>query len=77
MKLKILLAALALLLGGIGATASAAPHPREEEMRRLHFECDRGNRNACVQFGVLIGENRERHGEWRRSHPDWWWWEHR
>jgi hypothetical protein len=23
----------------------------------------------------LIGENRERHTEWRRAHPEFWWWE--
>jgi hypothetical protein len=23
----------------------------------------------------MIGENRERHAEWRRAHPAFWWWE--
>jgi hypothetical protein len=23
----------------------------------------------------MIGENRERHAEWRRLHPEFWWWE--
>ena len=30
---------------------------------------------GVLQFGVLIGESRERHAEWRRSHPEWWWWD--
>jgi hypothetical protein len=78
MRSKVLLATLAVLLVGVGAvrmTARADEH--EERMRRLHFECDRGDRRACVQFGVMIGENRERHAEWRRSHPEWWWYERR
>jgi hypothetical protein len=23
----------------------------------------------------LIGENKQRHVDWRKLHPDWWWWE--
>jgi hypothetical protein len=23
----------------------------------------------------MLGENRERHAEWRKLHADWWWWE--
>ena len=25
---------------------------------------------ACVRFGILIGQHRERVAQWRRSHPD-------
>ena len=79
MSPKVLVPAFALLVAGLGmylpARADAWEH--EERMRRLHFDCDRGERRACVEFGILIGENRERHAEWRRSHPEWWWWEHR
>jgi hypothetical protein len=28
-----------------------------------------------VRFGMMLGQNQERHAEWRRLHPDWWWWE--
>jgi hypothetical protein len=28
-----------------------------------------GDRKACIRFGVMIGENRERRVEWRRLHP--------
>ncbi len=41
----------------------------------FHQLCDKGDRRACVRFGILIGENRERRDEWRRAHPEWWWWE--
>jgi hypothetical protein len=37
--------------------------------------CDRGDKRACIRFGILIGENRQRHADKRRLHPDWWWWE--
>ena len=48
---------------------------REAEIVGLHQLCDRGDRKACVRFGMLLGESKERHVEWRRLHPDWWWWE--
>lgn len=76
MKKTILFAGLAALTVGIGVIGiPAQADEREERMHRLHFECDRGDRRACVRFGVMIGESREHHAEWRRSHPEWWWWE--
>ncbi len=79
MRATILFAGLAALVAGVGLmqtnSASAQEREHEERMRRLHFECERGDRRACVNFGILIGENRERHAEWRRAHPEWWWWE--
>ena len=78
MSPKILFAVLALVLVGIGAMrvpAHADAFAGEERMRRLHFDCDHGDKRACVNFGVMIGENRERHAEWRHTHPEWWWWE--
>jgi hypothetical protein len=60
-----------------GALAPAhAQNAREAEIVGFHQLCDKGDRKACVQFGILIGQNQERHVEWRRSHPEWWWWEH-
>jgi hypothetical protein len=41
----------------------------------FHQLCEKGDRKACIRFGIMIGENRERHAEWRRLHPNWWWWE--
>jgi len=67
---------------GVAMAAFAAPAgPAQAQMDRqaeiigLHQLCDKGDRRACVRFGILIGENRERHAEWRRAHPEWWWWE--
>ena len=56
-------------------TPVQAQHAREAEMIGFHQLCERGDRRACVRFGMLLGENRARHGEWRRLHADWWWWE--
>src|SRR5262249_19909056 len=58
---------------------------REEERRdevreimfRLHRACDEGDRRACIQFGMIIGENREHRAQWRREHPELFGWERR
>jgi len=58
---------------------------REEERRdevreimfRLHSACDEGDRRACIQFGMIIGENREHRAQWRREHPELFGWERR
>ena len=47
----------------------------EAELANLHRLCDEGDRRACVRFGAMLHEHRERHEEWRRSHPEFWWWE--
>jgi hypothetical protein len=41
-----------------------------ERMLGLRAACDAGDRRACVRMGIIIGEHRERHEEWRRAHPD-------
>jgi hypothetical protein len=66
------------LMGIAALTWSAtlrAQNAREAEMIGFHQLCDRGDRKACIRFGIMIGENRERHAEWRRLHPEFWWWE--
>jgi len=66
------------LIGVVAAGSSAvvrALSVREAEMIGFHQLCDRGDRKACVRFGIMIGENRERHAEWRRARPEFWWWE--
>jgi hypothetical protein len=60
------------LLSSIPARAQS---PREAEMIGFHELCEKGDRRACVRFGILIGQNQERHAEWRRSHAAWFWWE--
>jgi hypothetical protein len=62
--------------GLVRATAVQAQSAREAEMIGFHQLCDKGDRRACVRFGMMLGENRERHAEWRRLHREWWWWEH-
>ncbi len=78
MRLKILLATLPAVLVAAGALSTPSrADPYEERLHRLHAECDRGDRRACVEFGHVIHEGREYHAEWRRTHPEWWWWERR
>jgi hypothetical protein len=48
---------------------------RRREMFELRRTCEDGDRRACVQFGIIIGENRERRAQWRRENPELFWWE--
>lgn len=36
----------------------------------LRDACRAGERNACVRFGIIIGEHKERVADWRREHPE-------
>jgi len=56
-------------------TTARAQSAVEAEMIGFHQLCDKGDRRACVRFGILIGQNQQRHADWRRTHADWWWWE--
>ena len=60
--------------GAMPATA-VAQSAREAELIGFHQLCEKGDRRACVRFGIMIGESRERHAEWRRLHREWFWWE--
>ena len=75
-----LLGLTALLLGSTvlssGVVQAADWTAREAELVGLHQLCDKGDRKACVRFGMLLGEAKERHADWRRAHAEWWWWEH-
>jgi hypothetical protein len=79
MHLKSLLVAAAAVSAAAGVLSFNAParaqHAREAEMIGFHQLCERGDRKACIRFGMMLGENRARHAEWRRLHPDWWHWE--
>ena len=49
------------------------PAPRDELRERmlgLRIACEDGDRRACVRLGIIIGEHRERREEWRREHPE-------
>jgi tRNA(Arg) A34 adenosine deaminase TadA len=77
---RLALCAGALTLLGIGAIASttsvSAQNAREAELIGFHQLCDKGDRKACIRFGIMLGENRQRHVDWRKAHPEFWWWEH-
>jgi hypothetical protein len=66
----------AMLSGASTARAQGVPIPREAEHIGLHRLCDAGDRKACVKFGMMLGEMREHHVEWRRTHPEFFFWEH-
>ena len=67
-------AAALLLLGGIAATPAHAQRGRAE-LQRLHALCEQNYKPACIRFGYILGANRGRQAEWRREHPNWWWWQ--
>jgi len=50
------------------------PAPPRDELRARMFElreaCEDGDKRACVRFGIIIGENRERRAQWRRENPE-------
>jgi hypothetical protein len=80
MSLKPMIAATAIAIGissmaGIVATPAHAQDAAEAEIIGFHQLCQKGDRRACVRFGILIGRNEQRHADWRRAHADWWWWE--
>ena len=80
MTLRRLVTALA-IAGGITGSAAIVASPAhaqsaaEAEIIGFHALCDKGDRKACVRFGILIGRNEQRHADWRRAHAEWFWWE--
>jgi hypothetical protein len=52
-----------------------AQDARAAELVGYHQLCNNGDRKACIRFGMLLGEMKERHVEWRKAHPEFWWWE--
>lgn len=65
-------AALCAVLAGLvgGAGVARADDAREAQLIGFHQLCDHGDRAACVKFGMMLQQNRDRHDEWRRTHPD-------
>jgi hypothetical protein len=57
------------ILGSVPVQAQDRP---TKEGERLHQLCEKGDHRACVRFGMLLNENRPRHVEWRKSHPEFW-----
>jgi hypothetical protein len=76
MKKTILIAtAMAVSLAGATGVSAWAQDSREAEIIGLHQLCDRGDRKACVRFGMMIQQNKDHMREWHRVHPEWFWWE--
>lgn len=64
---------------GFGGPPGPPPGPGRDDIREqmygLRDACERGDRRACVRFGIIIGEHRERRAQWQRENPDLFWWE--
>ena len=78
MNVKPVVAAIAIGISGVAATVAPPAHAQdaaEAEIIGYHQLCQKGDRRACVRFGILIGRSEQRHADWRRAHADWWWWE--
>jgi hypothetical protein len=79
MILRPLVAAMAIAVG-ISATTAMLATPAhaqnvEAEIIGFHQLCEKGDRKACIRFGILIGRNEQRDADWRRAHTEWFWWE--
>ncbi|MGJ4946414.1 hypothetical protein ACQR1W_38065 [Bradyrhizobium sp. HKCCYLS1011] len=75
-RLSIIACALTVGLSTLASLQPArAQDAMEAEMIGYHQLCQKGDRRACIRFGILIGRNEQRHADWRRAHADWWWWE--
>jgi hypothetical protein len=71
------LAAAAIATALLGySNASQAQNAREAEIVGFHQLCDKGDRKACVRFGMMLQQNHDMHEGWRRTHPEFFWWEH-
>jgi hypothetical protein len=80
MTLRRLMTALVIAAGvsgsaGIIASPAHAQGAVEAEIIGFHQLCEKGDRKACVRFGILIGRNEQRNADWRRGHADWFWFE--
>jgi hypothetical protein len=76
MRRTYFIAAAAVLLVGLATPpADAQQGRRAAEMARLHALCEQNYKPACIRFGIMIGQNQVRWADWRREHPNWWWWE--
>ncbi|MGB7036315.1 MAG: YXWGXW repeat-containing protein, partial [Xanthobacteraceae bacterium] len=72
------------LVISVGATALLSAYPAlsqpvsnaaEADLIGLQQSCDGGDRDACIRFGFILGENRPYWSQWQQLHPDWWAWD--
>ena len=75
MRRTLYVATAALLFFCFAAPSADAQGQRRAEMARLHALCDQNYKPACIRFGIMIGQNQARWADWRREHPNWWWWD--
>jgi hypothetical protein len=75
MKRLVAAAGAAIIILSIPQTTARAQSAEEAEMVGFHQLCEKGDRRACIKFGILLGRNQQRHADWRRAHADWFWWE--
>jgi len=47
----------------IVTTPAHAQNAMEAEMIGFHQLCQKGDRKACIRFGILIGRNEQRHAD--------------
>jgi hypothetical protein len=52
-----------------------AQSAHEAEIIGFHQMCEKGDRRACVRFGMIIERDHDMQAEWRRTHPEFFWWE--
>ena len=69
-------AVVTMLAGSMLIAPAHAQDSREAEIIGLRQLCDHGDRGACVRFGMLMQQNRDRHDAWRHSHPEFFFYEH-
>jgi hypothetical protein len=65
----------AIVIGSAALLGKASAQVQDRvtaEGGRLHQLCDKGDQKACIRFGMMLNENRGRHEEWRKSHPEFW-----
>ena len=77
MRTSALFAVAAMLAGSALSVSSPAraQDAIEAQLVGYHQLCDKGDRAACIKFGMLIERNRMRHGDWRKRHAEWFWWD--
>ena len=68
-------ASIAMGAGLWSTSATAQPAAVEAEIIGFHQLCNKGDRRACVRFGMLLERSREHHALWRKAHADWFWWD--
>ena len=50
--------------------ARAVQDPYIPRLSGLKAQCDDGDTRACIRFGIIIGQHKEREAQWRRQQPD-------